>query len=203
MRKIKIFEHTSLDGVIQPRGPGEDGEFENGGWMAPFRSLDGREALMATQGMSFDLLLGRRTYDLWSGYWPRAEKSPMADALNGATKYVATHRPDSLAWGPVKDLGADVLKSVRGLKSTDGRDLIVWGSTTLTSMLLKAGLIDEIVLIIYPVLLGRGKRYFSDGVDPRELALVSTKATSKGAILNVYRPLGPLRAAVKGGDGTR
>jgi dihydrofolate reductase len=203
MRKIRIFEHTSLDGVIQPRGPGEDGEFENGGWTVPFRSLDGREALTATQGMGFDLLLGRRTYDLWSGHWPKAEKSPIADALNAATKHVATHRPDSLGWGPVQDLGTDVLEGVRGLKSKAGPDLIVWGSSTLTTALLENALVDEVVLIIYPVLLGRGKRFFSDGADPRKLALVSTKATSTGVLLNVYRPVGPLRAEGSGGGGAR
>lgn len=203
MRKIRIFEHTSLDGVIQPRGPGEDGEFENGGWTVPFRSLDGRESLLATQTGAFDLLLGRRTYDLWSGHWPKAEKSPMADALNGAVKYVATHRPESLSWGPVKDLGTDILEGIRGLKAGDGPDLIVWGSTTLTSALFEAGLVDEIVLILYPVLLGRGKRYFPDGGDPRKLELVSTKTTSKGVFLNVYRPVGPLRANAGVGGGAR
>jgi dihydrofolate reductase len=197
MRKIRIFEHASLDGVIQPRGPGEDGEFENGGWSVPFRSLDGREALVATQGTGFDLLLGRRTYDLWSGFWPKAEKNPMADALNGATKYVATHRPDTLGWGPVKDLGADAIEGVRALKSTDGPDLIVWGSTTLTSVLIEKELVDEVVLITYPVLLGRGKRFFSDDAAPRKLALVSTKTTSKGVLLNVYQPVGPLRAEAR------
>ena len=87
----------------------------------------------------------------------------MADSLNAATKYVATHRPDSLGWGPVEDLGADIIEGVRGVKSKDGPDLIVWGSSTLTSVLLEQGLVDEVVLLVYPVLLGRGKRFFSDG----------------------------------------
>ena len=142
---------------------------------------------------SFDLLLGRRTYDLWAGFWPKAGNSPMADGLNAATKYVATHRPDSLGWGPVKDLGADIIEGVRGIKSKDGPDLIVWGSSTLTSVLLEQGLVDEVVLIVYPVLLGRGKRFFSDSVDARELAFVSTKATPTGVLMNTYRHVGSLR----------
>jgi dihydrofolate reductase len=117
----------------------------------------------------------------------------MADSLNAATKYVATHRPDRLEWGPVGDLGADVMEGIRRVKSTDGPDLIVWGSSTLTSPLLGQGLVDEVVLIVYPVLLGRGKRIFSDSVDARELALVSTKATPTGALINTYRHVGSLR----------
>jgi dihydrofolate reductase len=183
MRKIRIMEHISLDGVID----------ENGGWTAPYRSPAGLDALIEAQGKSFDLLLGRRTYDNWSGFWPKAGNSPMADSLNAATKYVATHRPDSLGWGPVKDLGADIIEGVRGLKSKDGPDLIVWGSLTLTSVLLDQGLVDEVVLIVYPVLLGRGKRFFSDSADPRELALVSTKVTPTGVLINTYRHVGSLR----------
>lgn len=195
MRKIRIFEHTSLDGIIQPGGPGEFGDdYAHGGWTAPYRSPAGLEALLEAQGQRFDLLLGRRTYDLWAGYWPRAGSSPMADRLNAATKYVATHRPDSLGWGPVKDLGADIIESVGGIKSTDGPDLIVWGSSTLTSVLLGQGLVDEVVLLCYPVLLGRGKRFFSESADARELAFVSTRATPTGVLLNTYRHVGSLRA---------
>ena len=117
----------------------------------------------------------------------------MADSLNAATKYVATHRPDSLGWGPVKDLGTDVMESVRGIKSKDGPDLVVWGSSTLTSVLLGQGLVDEVVLVVYPVLLGRGKRFFSDRVDPLELAFVSTKASPTGLLMNTYRYVGSLR----------
>jgi len=194
MRKIRIMEHISLDGVIQPGGPGEySDEFANGGWTAPYRSPAGLEAVLEAQGKNFDLLLGRRTYDLWAGYWPKAGNSPIANGINAATKYVATHRPESLGWGPVKGLGADIIESIRSIKSKDGTDLILWGSSTLTSLLLEQGLVDEIVLIVYPVLLGRGKRFFSDTVDPRELALVSTKATPTGLLMNTYRYVGPLQ----------
>jgi dihydrofolate reductase len=194
MRKIRIFEHISLDGVIEPGGPGEyRDDYAHGGWTAPYRSPAGLEAVVEAQGRSFDLLLGRRTYDLWAGFWPKAGKSPIADGLNAATKYVATHRPDSLEWGPVGDLGEDIIEGICGLKSTDGPDLVVWGSSTLTSVLLEQGLVDEVVLFVYPVLLGRGKRFFSDSADPRELALVSSKATPTGVLMNTYRHVGSLR----------
>ncbi|MDQ1610669.1 MAG: hypothetical protein QOG00_600 [Pyrinomonadaceae bacterium] len=190
MRKIRIMEHISLDGVIQH----EDGEgFAHGGWTTPYRTPAGLEAVMEAQGSGFDLLLGRRTYDSWAGFWPKAGNSPIANGLNAATKYVATHRPDSLEWGPVGDLGADIIEGVRGVKSTDGPDLLVCGSSTLTSVLLDRGLVDEVVLMVYPVLLGRGKRFFSDSADPRELAFVSTKVTSTGVLINTYRHVGSLR----------
>ena len=195
MRKIRIIEHISLDGVIQaPGGRNEGGDdYPHGGWTVPYRSAAGREAIGAAQGKSFDLLLGRRTYDIFAGYWPKAEKSPIADGLNAATKYVATHRPHSLGWGPVGDLGTDIVEGIRGARSKDGPDLIVWGSSTLTSVLLEEGLVDEVLLLVYPVLLGRGKRFFSDSADPRELALVSSKAMPSGVLTNTYRPVGSLR----------
>jgi len=193
MRKIRIFAHISLDGVISPGGPNEDSDYAHGGWTAPYRTPAGAAAVAEAQGKSFDLLLGRRTYDLWARFWPKAPSSPIADGLNAATKYVATHRPESLEWGPVGDLGADVMEGIRGIRSNDGPDLIVWGSTTLTSVLFEQGLVDEVVLIVYPVLLGRGKRFFSDSADPRGLAFVSTKATPSGVLLNNYRYVGPLQ----------
>jgi dihydrofolate reductase len=194
MRKLKIIEHISLDGVISPGAPGEYGdEYAHGGWTAPYRSPAGAAAVVEAQGTGFDLLLGRRTYDLWASYWPKIKGGPFADSLNAARKYVATHRPESLGWGPVGDLGKDVMAGIRRLKSTDGPDLIVWGSSALTSALLDQGLVDEVVLAVYPVLLGRGKRLFSDSVDPRELALVSTTAMPSGLILTTYRFVGPLK----------
>ncbi len=193
MRKIRIMEHISLDGLLDGVFQHEDGKgFTHGGWTIPYRTPAGLEAVLEAQGNIFDLLFGRRTYDAWAEFWPKAWNSPMANGLNAATKYVATHRPDSLKWGPVVDLGADILEGIRGVKSTDGPDLIVWGSSTLTSVLLEQGLVDEVVLIVYPVLLGRGKRFFSDSADPRELAFVSTKATPTGVLINTYRHVGSL-----------
>jgi dihydrofolate reductase len=196
MRKIRIIEQISLDGVIQ--GPGgrdedRDGDYAHGGWAMPYFDTAIGDAIVVAQGRSFDLLLGRRTYDIFAGYWPKVENHPIADGLNAATKYVATHRPDSLGWGPVEDLGADIMEGVRGIKSEDGPDLIVWGSSTLTPVLLEQGLVDEVLLLVYPVLLGRGKRFFSDSADPRELALVSTKAAATGLLVNTYRHVGSLR----------
>ena len=193
MRKIRIIAHISLDGVISPGGPNEDSDYAHGGWTAPYRTPAGAAAVAEAQGKSFDLLLGRRTYDLWADFWPKAGSSPIADSLNAATKYVATHRPESLEWGPVGDLGADILEGIRGIKSNGDPDLIVWGSTTLTSVLFEQGLVDEVLLIVYPVLLGRGKRFFPESADPRGLAFVSTKATPSGLIVNTYRYVGPLQ----------
>jgi dihydrofolate reductase len=191
MRKIKIIEHMSLDGVIQTTG--EDDGFPYGDWTAPYRTPAGRDAIAAAQGESFDLLLGRRTYDLWSGYWPKAPSSPIADGLNGATKYVATHRPESLEWGPFEGLGPDILEGIRRLKSQDGADLILWGSSTLTSTLLEYGLADEVLLVVYPVLLGTGKRFFAEGTPARSFELVSTKAMPSGIIFSTYKIVGPLK----------
>ena len=190
MRKIRIVEHISLDGVIQHD---DEGGFAYGNWTTPYRTPAGLATLVEAYGSRFDLLLGRRTYDIFSGFWPQAGDSPMANGLNAATKYVATHRPDSLAWSPVQDLGADIIAGIRRVKATDGPDLIVCGSSTLTSLLLAQGLADEVLLLVYPVLLGRGKRFFSDQVDPHELAFVRSQATSTGVLINSYRPVGALQ----------
>lgn len=188
MRKIRIFEHISLDGVIE-----HDGDYTYGAWTTPYRSPAGAAILFEAYGPNFDLLLGRHTYDIFSGFWPTAGDFPMANAINAATKHIATHRPDSLVWGPVKNLGEDVVKAIRDLKSTDGPDLIVVGSSTLTSVLLAEGLVDEVVLITYPVLLGKGKRLLADSIDARELAYVSTQTTPTGILVNTYRHVGPLK----------
>ena len=191
MRMLKIIEHISLDGVIQVSG--EDGDFPCGDWTAPYRTPAGRDAVLAAHGQNFDLLLGRRTYDAWSGYWPKAPSSPMSDALNAATKYIATHRPDSLAWGPFEALGPDLVEDVRRIKARNGPGLILSGSSTLTSKLLEHGLADEVLLIVYPVLLGKGKRLFAEGTPPRAFELASTKALPSGIVMNTYKAAGPLK----------
>ena len=188
MRKIRIFEHSSLDGVIEHAG-----DYEYGGWTAPYRTTEGQAMLLDAYGANFDLLLGRRTDDSWLNYWPNAGDFPMANGINNATKYVATHRPESLTWGPVKDLGVDIVERLRNIKATDGPDLVLSGSISLTSVLLDAGLIDEVILIVYPVLLGRGKRLLSDSIDARELEFVASKTTPTGLLLNTYKHLGPLK----------
>jgi len=191
MRKLKISEHISLDGVIQVSGDG--GDFPYADWTAPYRTPAGRDALLAEHGESFDLLLGRRTYDAWSGYWPKAPSSPMADRLNAARKYVVTHRPESLEWGPFEGLGPDIVEGIRRIKSQEGPGLILWGSSTLTSTILEHGLADEVLLVVYPVLLGTGKRLFATGTPPRSFELVSTKSFPSGIILNTYKVAGPLK----------
>ena len=190
MRKLKIVEHISLDGVIQHSA--DDDDFPYGEWTVPYRTPAGRDAILAAHGERFDLLLGRRTYDGWSGFWPTAPSSPMADRLNAAKKFVATHRPGGLEWGPVESLGPDVVEGVRRVKSQDGPDLILSGSSTLTSTMLEHGLADEVLLAVYPLVLGTGKRFFAEGTPARSLELVNTTAMSTGIILSSYRVAGPL-----------
>ena len=191
MRKLRIIEHMSLDGVTQHSDDGDG--FPHSDWTAPYRTPAGRDAVTAAHGERFDLVLGRRTYDLWSGFWPNAPKSPIGDRLNAATKYVATHRPESLAWGPCEAIGPDVVADLRRLKSQDGPTLVLSGSSTLTSTVLEHGLADEVVLIVSPLLLGTGKRLFAAGTPARALELVSTQSTPTGVLLNTYRVKGPLQ----------
>jgi dihydrofolate reductase len=191
MRRLKIIEHISLDGVIQHSADG--GDFPYGDWTAPYRTPAGRDAILAAQGESFDLLLGRRTYDIWSAFWPKAPSSPMADGLNAATKYVATHRPESLEWGPSEGVGPDIVEGVRRVKSQDGPDLILWGSSTLTSTLLEHGLADEVLLVVYPVLLGTGKRFFAERTPTSSFELVGTESFPSGIIFTTYKFAGPLK----------
>ncbi len=194
MRKLRIFEHISLDGIIQHSD--DDDEFPYRNWTAPYRTHEGGKAVLSAYGNDFDLLLGRRTYDAWSGYWPKAANSPLADRLNGAIKFVATHRPVTLEWGPCVAIGPDIVGDIRHIKSQDGPDLILSGSSTLTSPLLENGLADEVILIVYPVLLGVGKRLFAAGTPPCAFELINTNALPSGVILNTYRIAGPLKTGV-------
>jgi dihydrofolate reductase len=191
------MEHISLDGVIQHSA--DENDFPYSDWTAPYRTPAGRDLILAAHGESFGLLLGRRTYDMWSGFWPKAPSSPMADRLNAATKYIATHRPEGLAWGPAESLGPDIVEGIRRIKAQDGPDLILSGSSTLTSPLLEHGLADEVLLVVYPVLLGTGKRVFAEGTPPRSFELVSTKALASGVIISTYKLNGPLRTGTMGG----
>jgi dihydrofolate reductase len=192
MRKLKIIEHISLDGVIQHSSDGDNFPYRD--WSAPYRSPAGREAILAAYGESYDLLLGRRTYDLWSTFWPKAPSSPMGDRLNAATKFVATHRPESLEWGPFEGVGPDLVEGIRRVKTQDGPDLVLSGSSTLTSTLLEHGLADEVLLAASPVLLGTGKRFFAEGTPARSFELVSTKGFPSGIVFSHYKFAGPLKA---------
>ena len=195
MRKLRIFEHISLDGVIQASA--DENNFPYSNWSAPYRTQAGRDLLLARYGEKFDLLLGRRTYDGLSNFWPQAPSSPMADRLNAAKKYVVTHRPESLEWGPFESVrrgvGSEIVEDIRRIKSPDGTDLLLFGSSTLTSTLLEQGLVDEVVLLVDPVLLGTGKRIFADGTPARAFELTSTTATPTGIVVNSYKPVGPLK----------
>ena len=192
MRRLRIFEHISIDGVIQVgAGPGEEGDFPYGDWSAPYRTPEGFATILAAYGDRFDVLLGRRTYDLWTGFWPKAQ-GPMADRLNAATKYVVTHRPESLTWGPSEAV-PDTVDGVRRIKATDGPDLILAGSSTLTSALLEQGLADEVNLLVNPVLLGKGKRFFADDTPARALTLESSRALPSGIVVNSYKVAGSVQ----------
>jgi dihydrofolate reductase len=191
MRKLRIFEHISLDGVMQSSD--DDDGFQYGNWSAPYRTPAGREEIAAVHGERFDLVLGRRTYDMWSDFWPKAPNSTIGDRLNAATKYIATHRPESLEWGPFESLGPDIVEGVRRVKSQKGPDIILSGSSTLTSTLIENGLADELLLIVYPLLLGTGKRFVAEGIPPRSFEFVSTKTTPSGVMLNTYKFVGALK----------
>ena len=186
MRKLKIIEHISLDGVIQMTSGPED-DFPYGDWTAPYRSPAGLQIVDEMYGKTCDLLFGRRTYDLLAGFWPKAPKSPMADRLNAATKYVVTHRPESLQWGPFEAIGSDIVDSVRRIKARNGPNVVVPGSSTLISVLLDHGLADEAVLLVNPIVLGKGKRFFDGGSLPRGFALGSSRALPSGILVNVYK----------------
>jgi dihydrofolate reductase len=193
MRKLKITEHISLDGMIQQSA--DDRDFPYSDWTAPYRTPAGRDAILAAYGESFDLLLGLRTDDIWSGFWPKGPSSSRADRIDTATNFIATHRPERLEWGPSEGRGSDIVEGIRRIKSQHGPDLILSDSSTLTSTLLEHGLADEVLLVVYPVLLGTGKRFFAEGTLPRSLELVSTKAIPSGVILSTYKVAGPLKTA--------
>ena len=189
---------VSLDGVMQaPGGPEEDtsGGFAHGGWVWPF--ADGDAAMDGLFAQPFSLLLGRRTYDIFASYWPQvpsdAPHGGIADAFNGAAKYVATHHPDTLAWQHSHALGADVVSAVRALKHRDGPALITQGSSELLHQLLATDLIDELRLLTYPVLLGRGKRLFDDGTQAAAFRLEASRSTPAGVVVSRYLRDGEVR----------
>src|SRR5260370_4931683 len=162
MRELKIIEHVSLDGVISPGGPGEYGDdCANGGWTAPYRSPAGAAAVVEAQGPGLALLLGRRTYDLWAGFWPKVKGGPFADGLNAATKYVATHRPESLGWGPVGDLGTDVMAGVCRRKSKDAPHLLRWGNLYPTARLLHPRPVDRGGVSCFPAVIAPPRHLLS------------------------------------------
>jgi len=193
VRRLKVINHMSLDGVIQ-NSP-EDG-FPYTDWGAPYRSIEGRDLMLQAYGERYDALVGRRTYDMWSTFWPNVPAGdPFSDRLRAATKYVVTHRPESLEWGPFEAVGPDLVEGVRQLKASDGPDLVCCGSSTLISTLLQHGLVDELVLAVNPVLVGTGKRLFAEGTPGRAFELTGTTALPSGIVLCTYALGAPLPLA--------
>ena len=192
MRKIIAITQLSLDGVMQaPGGPEEDptNGFPHGGWFMRHGDEGVMQALDETIAGKFDLLLGRRTYDIWNSYWPHHGDNPIGQAFNRAAKYVVTTRRDPLTWEKSHRLGGDVVKELRQLKAAKGPALHVWGSGKLLQTLMAAGLVDEHRLWIAPVVLGQGKRLFENGLPLRSLKLLSSRSTPKGVLINTYRPI--------------
>jgi dihydrofolate reductase len=194
MRTITAITQVSVDGVMQgPGGPEEDptNGFTRGGWAMPFVDDALGQTLDETVGGTFDMLLGRRTYQIFAAYWPNQGNS-IAKGFNKATKYVVTRTLDHLDWKPSQRIRGDVVDEVHRLKASNGPELHVWGSSELLQMLIAADLVDEYRMWVSPVVLGTGKRLFENGVPPRGLSLVATRSTPKGVLLNTYRPAGPL-----------
>jgi dihydrofolate reductase len=140
----------------------------------------------------FDMLLGRRTYETFAAYWPHAGDNPIANAFNKATKYVVTNSLDRFDWVKTHRMSGDVVDEIRRLKASDGPELHMWGSHKLLQTLIATELVDEFRVLVYPVVLGKGKRLFENGVPPRGLTLVESRSTPKGVLFNTYRPAGPL-----------
>ena len=195
MRKIVGAAFVSLDGVMQaPGGPSEDptGGFRFGGWLPPVSddSIDAK--ISELFGRPFDLLLGRRTYEIFAAYWPYApdEMAAIRDPFDACTKYVLTHCDEPLGWQNSRPVGS--IDALRELKQGDGPDLIIQGSSMLYPQLLEAGLLDELTLMISPIVLGGGKRLFGNGTPPRTLQMTGHNISDRGNIIASYKPSGPV-----------
>lgn len=195
MRKVIVLTFVTLDGVMQaPGGPEEDesGAFKFGGWSVPdFDEAVGDE-MSRQMGKPYDLLLGRKTYDIFAAFWPK-QTDPTAESLNRAHKYVASRSSRKLDWGPATLLTGDVAGEIRKLKEQDGPELQVHGSGDLIQTLLKNDLIDELWLKIFPLTLGEGKRLFGDGTAPAALKVRDSKTTPSGVILVSYERAGDVK----------
>lgn len=195
MRRIVASAFISLDGVIQaPGGPQEDigGGFTQGGWVFKLWDEGTNDTLGALFSGPYDLLLGRRTYDIFAAYWPyvEGEEAGMGEAFTRAAKYVLTRGEQRLEWANSHCLGS--IADVAAVKAGDGPDLIVQGSSTLYPGLLAAGLIDRLTLMIFPVTLGKGKRLFGEETLPGMLTMVEHQVTAKGTVIATYVPGGAL-----------
>jgi dihydrofolate reductase len=198
VRRIIVATFSSLDGVMQaPGGPQEDptGGFTLGGWTAPYFDEALGASLGGIFGRPFDLLLGRKTYDIFAAHWPYVTdpNDPMAGVFNRVTKYVASRSNPKLNWQNSQLLGNDVVASLKKLKREDGPDLLVQGSSDLLQTLWKNSLVDEFSVLIFPVVLGKGKRLFGDGAIPAGLKLVKSQSYPSGVIVANYEPAGEVK----------
>jgi dihydrofolate reductase len=195
MRKLTGAVFQSLDGVMQaPGGPEEDptSDFHLGGWVQPLWDADMGPFEDVIMG-EYDLVLGKRTYDIFSAYWPYNQDNPIGEKFQRINKYVLTHSDDPLEWDGSYKLSGDTAEAVAELKRSDGRDLLIQGSSKLYAPLLAAKLIDKLVLMTFPVVLGNGKRIF-DGLErPGALKLVDHFVSITGVVLTSYEPAGEVR----------
>ena len=201
MRKLVVTAFLSLDGVVQaPGGPreDEDGGFTLGGWTVPFFDDTVGAAMGEFMGKPFDLLLGRRTYDVFAAFWPTASEEEGAGPLNAATKHVASRSRPTLTWDRSVLLDGDVPQAVAALKEQDGSELQVHGSGTLVQTLLQHGLVDEWHLLTIPVVLGSGKRLFGEGALPRSLRVLSSTVSGTGVVITRYATAGEVQTGTFG-----
>lgn len=197
MRKIITTTFVSLDGVMQaPGGPDEDrdGGFNHGGWMFGYWDDAGGSTMDGFMRQPFELLLGRRTYDIFAAYWPTAKTDEaVAKPFNSTKKYVVSHNSPQLFWHNSTLVTGDVVGEIRKLKQMDAPDLWVHGSGKLVQTLLANGLIDVMHLWILPVTLGPGKRLFAEGTRPEGFKLTASKVTTSGVIIASYEPAGAIK----------
>lgn len=191
MRKIIVLEFLSLDGVLQaPGAPQEDvsGGFGYGGWTVPYSDAVTSEIMTRQFGQPFDLLLGRKTFEIWAAHWPHQNNGD--NPFHRATKYVASNTLTTHPWEGSVFLGGDVAAQVRELKEEDGPDLQVYGSSVLLQTLMQHDLVDEYWLKFYPVMLGKGKRMLQEGTTPAAFELFESHVSPKGVIFASYRRAG-------------
>ena len=195
MRELIATTFLTLDGVMQaPGGPGEDDDagFAYGGWSATLWDERMGEVMGGIMGKPFDLVLGRKTYDIFASFWPNASEDQGAKPLNDATKYVASRGRPELKWGPSELITGDVAEGVARLKGGDGPQLQVHGSGNLLQTLIRHNLVDRFYLWVFPVVVGPGKRLFADGTVPSALKLVDHVVSTTGVVIGTYEPAGEI-----------
>jgi len=195
MRKLIVSTFLTLDGVMQaPGGPGEDeeGGFTQGGWSVNYWDDQMGEVMGASMSNPFDLVLGRKTYDIFAAYWPRATEEDGAKPLNDATKYVASRNRPRLEWSNSVLIEGDTAEGIAALKKQDGPELQVHGSGDLIQTLMRHNLIDQYRLWVFPLVIGSGKRLFSEGTVPLGLTLVNSHVSTTGVMIGTYEPAGEI-----------